>query len=67
MFGKPQSVMKIIEAKNAELEKLKEQMTKKMEADQEEFDEMLEGLLNTVSNFHIYKNAEKFAENAETA
>ena len=59
--------MKIIEAKNAELEKLKEQMTKKMEADQEEFDEMLEGLLNTVSNFHIYKNAEKFAENAETA
>jgi len=59
--------MKIIEAKNAELEKLKEQMTKKMEADQEEFDEMVEGLLNTVGNFHIYKNAEKYVENAETA
>lgn len=52
MVGKPQYVAKVIETKNVELEKLKEIMTKKMEQDQEEFNEHVEGLENTVSNFH---------------
>jgi hypothetical protein len=48
MYGLPMSVAKLIEQKNLELDKIKEAMTKKMEADQEEFDEALEGLVNTV-------------------
>jgi hypothetical protein len=65
MFGLPNNVAKLIEAKNVELDKIKEAMTKKMEADQEEFDEALEGLVNTVQSFgEVYKNADKYEENA---
>lgn len=68
MFGLPLNVAKMIEAKNVELDKIKEAMTKKMEADQEEFDEALEGLVNTVQSFgEVYKNADKYEENAQTA
>lgn len=38
----------MIETKNAELDKIKEAMTKKMELDQEEFDDAVEGLISTV-------------------
>jgi len=48
MFGFPQDTAKMIETKNAELDKIKEAMTKKMEADQEEFDDAVEGLISTV-------------------
>lgn len=68
MYGFPTKCAKIIEAKNLELDKIKEAMTKKMEQDQEEFDEALEGLVNTVSSFgDVYKNADKYLENAQTA
>lgn len=68
MVGKPQHIAKIIEAKNGELEKLKEVMTKKMEQDQEEFNELVEGLENTVGSFHtLCRDPTKFTEHADTA
>ena len=68
MVGKPQYIAKIIETKNVELEKLKEIMTKKMEQDQEEFNELVEGLENTVNSFHqLCRDPAKFVENAATA
>jgi len=46
------------------LEKLREQMTKQMELEQEEFNETLENMQLTVSGFYVNDNGEKYMDTA---
>ena len=65
LFGAPQKVMKLLESQNQTLEKLKEQMIKDMEREQEEFEDTLDNLKLTVDGFSNYNNIDKFEEVAD--
>jgi hypothetical protein len=47
------------------LEKMREQMTKQMELEQEEFNETLENIQLTVGGFYVNDNAEKYMDIAK--
>ena len=47
------------------LEKMREQMTKQMELEQEEFNETLEHIQLTVGGFYVNDNAEKYMDIAK--
>jgi len=65
LYGAPQSVVKLMEQQNLALEKMKEQMIKDMEKEQDEFEETLDNLKLTVDGFNNYNKIEKFEEVAE--
>ena len=51
-----------MESRTTELEKMKEQMIKDMEMEQEDFEEMLDNLALTVDGFDANKKLEKYAD-----
>ena len=51
-----------MEARSTELEKMKEQMIKDMEAEQEDFEDLLDNLELTVASFDQNKRLEKYAD-----
>lgn len=54
----------MIEAQNEVLNKLKEQMLKSMELEQEEFEETLDNLEMMIGGFGVYDNLDKYIEYA---
>lgn len=65
LFKAPKNVQKVIETQNEVLNKLKEQMLKSMELEQEEFDETLENLTSMIGGFGANDNMDKFIEYAQ--
>jgi len=65
LFKAPKNVQKVIETQNEVLNKLKEQMLKTMELEQEEFDETLENLTSMIGGFGANDNMDKFVEYAQ--
>lgn len=65
LFGAPQKLTKIIEATSSGLEKTKENMKKQMEAEQEAFEEEVDGLIQTVGEFYTKNKIEKYADIAK--
>lgn len=64
LFKAPKNVQKVIEVQNEVLNKLKEQMLKAMELEQEEFEETLDNLESMIGGFGVYDQVEKFIEYA---
>lgn len=64
LFKAPKNVQKVIETQNEVLNKLKEQMLKQMELEQEEFEETLDNLEMMIGGFGVYDNIEKYIEYA---
>jgi len=64
LFKAPKNVQKVIETQNEVLNKLKEQMLKQMELEQEEFEETLDNLDMMIGGFGVYDNIEKYIEYA---
>lgn len=64
LFKAPKNVQKVIEVQNEVLNKLKEQMLKSMELEQEEFEETLDNLEMMIGGFGVYDNIEKYMEYA---
>jgi dynein heavy chain len=62
LFKAPKNVQKVIEVQNEVLNKLKEQMLKTMELEQEEFDENIENLAQMIGSFGSFDNLEKYQE-----
>jgi dynein heavy chain len=67
LFGAPQRLVKLMEERTVELDKLKEQMIKEMEMDQEDFEDMLDNLELTVGGFDANKRLEKYLDIAAEA
>lgn len=65
LFGAPQRLVKVIEAQSLILDKEKDRMTKQMEAEQEAFEEELDGLIQTLGDFHKNTKMEKYVETAK--
>lgn len=65
LFKAPKNVQKVIENQSEVLNKLKEQMLKQMELEQEEFDETLDNLDMMIGGFGAFDNIEKYAEYAQ--
>lgn len=65
LFKAPKNVQKVIETQNEVLNKLKEQMLKQMELEQEEFEENLDSLEQMIGQFGQFDNIEKYAEYAQ--
>jgi dynein heavy chain len=65
MFGAPQKVLEAIEAQSQILEKTKEAFIRAMEQEQEEFEETMEQLAQTVDAFASYDDLNKYQENAQ--
>ena len=59
LFGCPQRLVGIMESQTLVLEKLKEQMIKDMELEQEEFEENIANLEQTILEFEKNKNSGK--------
>lgn len=64
LFKAPKNIQKVIEAQNEVLNKLKEQMVKSMELEQEEFEETLDNLEMMIGGFGVYDNLDKYIEYA---
>jgi dynein heavy chain, axonemal len=64
LFKAPKNVQKVIEVQNEVLNKLKEQMLKAMELEQEEFEETLDNLESMIGGFGVYDQVDKFIEYA---
>ena len=62
LYGAPQRIVKLMEGRTTELEKLKEQMIKEMETEQEDFEEMLDNLELTVGGFDSNKRLDKYMD-----
>lgn len=62
LFKAPKNIQKVIETQNEVLNKLKEQMLKAMELEQEEFEETLENLEMMIGGFGVYDNIDKYIE-----
>ena len=62
LFGCPQRLVGIMESQTLVLEKLKEQMIKDMEFEQEEFEENIANLEQTILEFEKNKNINKYAD-----
>lgn len=54
LFKAPKNVQKVIEVQNEVLNKLKEQMLKQMELEQEEFEETVDNLESMIGGFGVY-------------
>jgi dynein heavy chain len=65
LFKAPKNVQKVIESQSEVLNKLKEQMLKQMELEQEEFDETLDNLDMMIGGFGAFDNIDKYAEYAQ--
>ena len=66
LFKAPKNIQKIIESQTEVLNKLKENMLKQMEEEQEEFEETLDNLELMVGGFGVYDCLDKYLEYAET-
>jgi len=64
LFKAPKNVQKVIETQNEVLNKLKEQMLKGMELEQEEFEETLDNLDMMIGGFGAFDNIDKYMEYA---
>ncbi len=64
LFKAPKNVQKVIEVQNEVLNKLKEQMLKQMELEQEEFEETVDNLESMIGGFGVYDQIEKYIEYA---
>ena len=62
LYGCPQRLVGIMEAQTLVLEKLKEQMIKDMEQEQEEFLENITNLEQTIAEFEKNKRLDKYAD-----
>lgn len=65
LYGAPQRLVKVMENQSLVLDKLKEQMIKEMELDQEEFEEHIANLELTIGGFDSNKRLDKFEEVAD--
>lgn len=64
LFKAPKNVQKVIELQNEVLNKLKEQMLKAMELEQEEFEETIDNLESMIGGFGVYDQIDKYIEYA---
>ena len=64
LFKAPKNIQKVIETQNEVLNKLKENMLKSMELDQEEFEETLDNLDMMIGGFGAFDNIDKYQEYA---
>jgi hypothetical protein len=65
LFGAPLLIMETIQNQSAILEKQREAFIKEMEAEQDEFEETLDGLAVTVAGFDAFNDVNKYNEIAE--
>lgn len=65
LFGAPLQIMETIQNQSAILEKQREAFIKEMEAEQDEFEETLDGLAVTVAGFDAFNDVNKYNEIAE--
>ena len=64
MFKSPKNIQQVIETQNEVLNKLKDQMLKQMELEQEEFEETLDNLEMMIGSFNLYDKIDKYEEYA---
>ena len=64
MFKAPKNIQQVIETQNEVLNKLKDQMLKQMELEQEEFEETLDNLEMMIGSFNLYDKLDKYEEYA---
>lgn len=62
LFAAPKRLMEVIQAQTSVLDKQKEVFLKEMAQEQEEFEEMLEGIEMTVGQFSNYDDINKFEQ-----
>lgn len=67
LYGAPKRLVKLMEERTVELDKLKETMIKEMEQDQEDFEEMLDNLELTVGGFDANVKLDKYMDIAHEA
>jgi hypothetical protein len=65
LFKAPKNIQKVIETQNEVLNKLKENMLKSMELEQEEFEETLDNLEMMIGGFGAFDNVDKYQEYAQ--